>query len=85
MGFVEDERTFSTLTFMKMRLWNKHYEHLDLVVCMFAQLLYIIDSFPYNDVITIWTNEKVKGGLMASIVDSSMASLVLVLELSSRF
>jgi hypothetical protein len=60
-GFVEDERTFSTLTFMKMRLWNKLYEHLDLVVCMFAKLLYTIDSFPYNDVITIWTRR----GLMA--------------------
>ncbi len=65
MGFVEDERTFLTLTFMKIRLWNKLYEHLNLVVCMFAELLYIIDSFPYNDVITIWTNEKVKRGLMA--------------------
>jgi hypothetical protein len=27
MGFVKDERTFSTLTFMKTRLWNCLCEH----------------------------------------------------------
>jgi hypothetical protein len=32
MGSVEDEKTFSTLTFMKTRLQNKFCEHLDLVV-----------------------------------------------------
>jgi hypothetical protein len=52
MGFVEDERTFSTLTFMKTRLQNHICEHLDLVVKMFAQAFYTIDAFPYNDAIT---------------------------------
>jgi hypothetical protein len=36
MGFVKDEKTFSTLTSMETRLCNQPYEHLDLVVCMFA-------------------------------------------------
>jgi hypothetical protein len=53
MGFVENARTFSTLTFMKTRLWKRLYEHLDLVVCMFAQMIYNVDSFPYNDVIIV--------------------------------
>ncbi len=65
MGFVEDERTFSTLTFMKTRLWNRLCEHLDLVVRMFALPFYTIDSFPYNDVIIAWTNEKAWRGVLA--------------------
>jgi hypothetical protein len=65
MGSVEDERTYSTLTFMKTRLRNKICEHLDLVVCMFAQPFYIVDSFPYNDAIIAWTNEKARKGLLA--------------------
>jgi hypothetical protein len=52
MGFVEDERTFLTLTFMKTKLQNQLCEHLDLVVCVFAQPFYTIDTFPYDDVIT---------------------------------
>jgi hypothetical protein len=65
MGFVEDERTFSTLTFMKIRLQNRLCEHLDLVVRMFAQPFYTIDTFPYDDAITAWTNEKERWGLLA--------------------
>ncbi len=53
MGFVENTRTFLTLTFMKTRLWKRLYEHLDLVVCMFAQMIYNVNSFPYNDVIIV--------------------------------
>jgi len=64
MGCVEDEKTFSTLTFIKIRLWNKLCEHLDLMVCMFAQPFYDVDSFHYNDAITTWTNEKARRGLL---------------------
>jgi len=45
MGFVEDEKTFSTLTFMKTRLWNHLCEYLDLVVGMIAKSFYIVDIF----------------------------------------
>jgi hypothetical protein len=65
MGSIEDERTFFTLTFMKMRLWNRHCEHLDLVVHMFAQPFYMVDSFPYNDAIIARTNEEARSGLLA--------------------
>jgi hypothetical protein len=37
LGSVEDERTFSTLTFMKSKLRNRLTTHLDLVVRMYAQ------------------------------------------------
>jgi hypothetical protein len=50
MGSMEDERNFSYLTFMKTRLWNRLWEHLDLVVRIFAQPFYSIDIFPYDDV-----------------------------------
>jgi trans-aconitate methyltransferase len=53
MGSMEDERTFSTPTFMKTKLQNWLCEHLDLVVCMFAQPFYTINTFPYDDAITI--------------------------------
>jgi hypothetical protein len=65
MGSIEDERTFLTLTFMKTRLWNRLCEHLDLVVHMFAQPFYMVDSFPYNDAIIAWTNKKAMRGLLA--------------------
>jgi hypothetical protein len=38
MGSMKNERTFSTLMFMKTRLWHHLYGHLDLVVHTFAQL-----------------------------------------------
>jgi hypothetical protein len=65
MGFVEDDKMFLTLTFMKTRLRNQLCEHLDLVVHMFAQLFYTIDTFPYDDAITAWTDEKERRGVLA--------------------
>jgi hypothetical protein len=46
MGSMEDDKTFSTLMFLKTKLWNQLFEHLDLKVCMFAQLFYVVDIFP---------------------------------------
>jgi hypothetical protein len=58
MIFVENENTFSTLTFMKIRLWNCLCEHLDLVVHMFAQPFHIVNTFLYDDAITTWIMKK---------------------------
>jgi len=69
MGFVKDERTFSTLTFMKRRIQNMFDEHLDLMVCMFAQFFYDVDIFLYDNAITTWFEDEAKRGLLASIVD----------------
>lgn len=44
MGFVEDEKTFPTLVFMK-KLWNWLCEHLNLVIHMYAQPFYTIIIF----------------------------------------
>ncbi len=64
--FVEDEKTFLTLTFMKIKLWNCLCEHLDLVVHMFAQPFHIVNTFFYDDAITTWINEKIRKGFLVS-------------------
>jgi hypothetical protein len=65
MGSVEDDKIFSTLMFMKTRFRNQLCEHLDLVVGRFAQPFYIVDTFPYDDAITAWIDEKERRGLLA--------------------
>ncbi len=60
-----DERTFSTLNFMKTRLWNKLCEKLDLVVRMYMQPYFTFDIFPYHDAIITWIEEKTQKGLLA--------------------
>jgi hypothetical protein len=35
------------------------------MVPMLTQLLYIIDTFPFNDGITTWIDEKTRNGLLA--------------------
>jgi hypothetical protein len=45
---MEDERTFSTLSFMKSKLKNRLISHLDLVICMFSQHFYTLENFPYD-------------------------------------
>jgi hypothetical protein len=54
VGIVEEERCFSTLAFMKSKLWNKLIAHLPLVVCMIAQQSYILQNFPYANYIEQW-------------------------------
>jgi hypothetical protein len=51
---------------MKTRLQNKLCERLDLVVCMYVQPFYIVDIFPYHDVITTWTKENTRRDLLVS-------------------
>jgi hypothetical protein len=46
MGPMENENFFSTLTFMKTRLWNRLCEYLDIVVWMITKSFYIVDIFP---------------------------------------
>jgi hypothetical protein len=51
LGFVEDEQTFSTLTFTKDKSCNKLGLHLDTIIRMFAQKFY---THPYHEAITTW-------------------------------
>jgi len=44
---VEDERCFFNLSFMKSKLKIQLIAHLDLVVQMYAQSFYIMETFPH--------------------------------------
>jgi hypothetical protein len=50
LGSVDGERTFFNVNILKSKLWNWLTIHLDLVVRMFAQKFYDLNSFP----IAIW-------------------------------
>jgi hypothetical protein len=48
LGSVEDERCFSTLSFVKSKLKNKLTTHLDLVVWMYVEFVFTIQTFPFD-------------------------------------
>jgi hypothetical protein len=57
LGFVEDERCFSSLTFMKDRLRNRLVaDHLGVVIGMHAQRVYTLETFPYDDCFQTWVH-----------------------------
>lgn len=57
LGSVEDERTFSSLSFLKDKLRNRlDNSHLALVVGMHAQDVYTLEDFPYDDCFKQWVH-----------------------------
>ncbi len=48
IGSVEDERTFSILTFMKFKIRNLLVGHLDIAVRMFAQYFFTKEIFSFR-------------------------------------
>jgi hypothetical protein len=58
LGSVEDERTFSTLTFMKTKLQNRLDGHLPVVVGMYSQSHFNLDNFPYDAAFDDWNAVK---------------------------
>jgi hypothetical protein len=51
---VEDERCFSLLFVMKNELKNRLTIHVDLVMWMYAQFFYIMETFPLTTTIRSW-------------------------------
>lgn len=62
LGSVEDERTFSTLGFMKSKLRNRLGGHLDTCVKMFSQQFFTLQSFPFNSAINSWRDDRARRG-----------------------
>jgi hypothetical protein len=62
LGSVEDERTFSTLGFMKSKLRNHLGGHLETCVKVYAQQFYNQGTFPYQQAIMHWRNERDRWG-----------------------
>jgi hypothetical protein len=57
LGSVEDERTFSSLTFVKDKLRNRlEGLHLGVVIGMHAQAVYSFKTFPYDDCFKQWVH-----------------------------
>jgi hypothetical protein len=47
IGNIEDERIFSDMSFMKNKPRNHFITHLDLIVRMYAQSFYSLETFPF--------------------------------------
>jgi hypothetical protein len=53
-GYVEHERCFVNLNFIKSKSYNQLTTHLTLVVIMFVQQFYMLENFPYLEVVVSW-------------------------------
>ncbi len=51
---VEDAHYFSSLAFLKNKLWATLDLHLPLMVGMYSQNLYILETFPYVATFNAW-------------------------------
>jgi hypothetical protein len=58
LGSCEDERTFSTLSFVKSKVRNRLQGNLDTSIRMLNQGWYFLESFPYNQAYDIWVEQK---------------------------
>jgi hypothetical protein len=58
LGSCEDERTFSTLSFVKSKVRNRLQGNLDTSIRMFSQGWYSLESFLYNQAYDIWAEQK---------------------------
>ncbi len=74
VGSVEDEKCFSTLAFLKSKLWNKLTTHLPLVVRMFAQCTF--QNFPYASVLNNGKELAIDIVMMARQLLSEFARLI---------
>jgi hypothetical protein len=63
---VKNERTFSTLSFMKSKLHNHLTWHLNIAICMFAHYFSTKETFPFHSVNTYWNDgDTVRVGVNA--------------------
>jgi hypothetical protein len=58
IGNVEDEWCFLILSFVKSKLCNKLIDHLYLVMHMFAQKFFTLESFTYHEALLILLGKK---------------------------
>jgi len=63
---VEDERTISTLSFVKSKLQNHLARHLNIAICMLEHDISTKETFPFHYAIIDWNDgDKVKVGVSA--------------------
>lgn len=61
IGSVEDERTFSSLSFLKSKLRATLVENLEVAVGMYSQKVFTLESFPYQRVFEEWFKTGERG------------------------
>jgi hypothetical protein len=57
LGSVQDERTFSTVSFMKSRLRNRLTTNLELTFAFKSQSFFSLEDFPYDAAYESWRDE----------------------------
>jgi hypothetical protein len=68
LGSVEDERCFSSLTFLKDKLRNRlASDHLSVIMGMYGQQVFTLENFPYDDCFQTWVHsaERYRYGVAA--------------------
>jgi hypothetical protein len=68
LGSIEDERCFSSLTFLKDKLRNwPTSDHLSVVMGIYGQHVFILKNFPYDDCFQTWVHsaERYRYGVAA--------------------
>jgi len=68
LGFVEDERTFNNLSFMKNKLWNQLTTHLNLCVKMFSHNFFTLSNFPYDDACVMEGGDNEVSGWIVDLI-----------------
>ncbi len=56
LSFVEDERCFNSIAFLKNKVRNRLNNHFRLVVSMYAHKFFTFHNFPYDDTYEMWSN-----------------------------
>jgi hypothetical protein len=74
-NFVEDERAFSALAFVKNKQRNALNVHLELCVCLKTQHFFQLEDFPYEAAIQHWAEVKKRYGGEAPKLKRAKASL----------
>jgi hypothetical protein len=56
LGSVEDEKCFSSVGFLKNKLRNPLDNNLEVVVGMYSQRIFTLETFPYETCFDQWIN-----------------------------
>ncbi len=84
LGFVEDERCFNSVAFLKNKVSNRLTNHLELVVSMHAHNVFTLYNFPYEDTYEMWSNVQSTNGqgryVQNLLVISCLSSHMLVVR-----
>jgi hypothetical protein len=75
VGGIKNERIFFMLTFMKSKLQNLLVSHLNIVIYMFVQDLFINDTLNFQAFISNWNDGDKKVKLYLSVSFGSLSWL----------